>query len=65
MESSSFNMVNLRVLLSAFNIMRAAVFCIRKTLSSNFLLQDDQVGLRYNIPDFKTAADRKLMRGFA
>ena len=58
-------MVNVRVILSAFNIMRAALFCIRKTLSSNFLLQDDQVGLRYNIPDFITAADRKLIRDFA
>ena len=43
-------MVNVRVILSAFNIMPAAHFCIRKTLSTNFLLQDDQVGLRYNIP---------------
>ena len=52
---SSLNIVNVRVVLSASNIMRAALFCIRKTLSSNSLLQDDQIGLRYNITGFITA----------
>ena len=39
--------VNVRVVLSASNIMRAALFCIRQTLSSHSLLHDDQIGLRF------------------
>ena len=54
-QLSSLNIVNVRVVLSASNIMRAALFCIRKTFSSNSLLQDDQIGLRYNITGFITA----------
>ena len=49
------NVVNVRVVLSASNIMFAAFFYIRKTLSCNSLLQDDQIGLRYNITGFITA----------
>ena len=51
-QLSSLNIVNVRVVLSASNIMRAALFCIRKTLSSNSLLHDDHIGLRYSITGF-------------
>lgn len=55
-QLSSLNLVNVRVVLSASNIMRAALFCIRKPLSRNSLLQDDQIGLKYNITGFITCA---------
>ena len=42
-QLSSLNIVNVRVVLSASNIMHAALFCIRKTLSSNSLLRNDQL----------------------
>ena len=45
-QLSSLNMVNVRVVLLASNIMRAPLFWIRKTISSNSLLHDDQIGLR-------------------
>ena len=45
-QLSALNIVNVRVLLAS-NIMRAALFCIRKTLSNNSLLHDDQTGLRF------------------
>ena len=54
-SNSKIILLNVRVVLSASNRMRAALFCIRKTFSSNSLLQDDQIGLRYNITGFMTA----------
>ena len=54
----SLNIVSVRVVLSAFNMMRATLFCICKTLSSNFLLQDDQIGLRYNMTGSITARQK-------
>ena len=49
-QLSSLNIVNVPVVL-----MHAVLFCIRKTLSSNSLLQDYQIGLRYNITGFVRA----------
>ena len=46
-QLSSLNIVNVPVVL-----MRALLVCIHKTLSNNSLLQDYQVGLRYNITGF-------------
>ena len=54
----SLNIVSVRVVLSASNMMRATLFCICKTLSSNFLLQDDQIGLRYNMTGSITARQK-------
>ena len=48
-QLSSLNIVNVPVVL-----MHTALFCIRKTLSSNFFQQDYQIGLRYNITGFIT-----------
>ena len=46
-QLSSLNIVNVPVVL-----MHAALFCIHKALSNNSLLQDYQIGLRYNITGF-------------
>ena len=54
-QLSSLNIVNVPVVL-----MHTALFCIRKTLSSNFFQEDYQIGLRYNITGFITSTLKSL-----